>query len=125
MFGKDQPHPKTWPESLAYYVREMTDGGRDIVRFLMDVMQNGINDAKPCHRLEATQQLLDYRYHKDLADYVRETTDDGRLIVRFLLDVIQHKIDDVRPRDRVQARKLINQIFNGETWIPIPVPPED
>ena len=123
MFDADQS--KTQPKHISEIVQEMTDGGRDIVRFLIDATDGTIDDFEPCHRLDATVQLLDYRYHKDLAEFVREKTDDGRLIVRFLLDVIQLKIDDVSERDRVQARQLLNRIFNGKTWIPLPCPPEE
>ena len=123
MFDEDQS--RTQPKHISETIREMTDGGRDIVRFFVDAVLGKMEGAKPCHRLDATVQLLDYRYHKDLAEFVREKTDDGRLIVRFLLDVIQLKIDDVSERDRVQARQLLNRIFNGKTWIPLPCPPEE
>ena len=123
MFDKDQSPPKSEPTPIAEIVREMTDGGRDIVRFLVDATEGRFDDFEPGHRLDAVEQLLDSGGRQGLADFVREKTDDGRLIVRFLLDVIQYKIDEVKPRDRVQARRLINLIFNGETWIPIPVPP--
>ncbi len=44
--------------SLADIVREETDGGRLVVRFLVDAMQGQLEDAKPCHRLDAARQLL-------------------------------------------------------------------
>ena len=44
--------------SLAHVVREETDGGRLVVRFLVDAMQGQLEDAKPCHRLDAARQLL-------------------------------------------------------------------
>ena len=123
MFDKGQPHPK--PKSLAEIVCEETDHGRDIVRFLMDAMQGKDDDFEPCHRLDATEQLLDLGGDQVLVDFAREKTDDGRLIVRFLLDVVQYKIEDVTERDRVKARQFLNQVFNGKTWIPLPVPPEE
>ena len=125
MFDKDRPNPKTGPTPIADVVHEMTDGGRDIVRVLVDATEGRFADFEPGHRLDATGQLLDFCGHDELVDFVREKTDDGRLIVRFLLDVIQYKVDGVKPRDRVQARQQIKRIFNGETWIPIPVPPEE
>ena len=124
MFDKDC-HPKSAPTPIADIVRDMTDGGRDVVRVLVDATEGRFADFEPGHRLDAAGQLLEVGCREDLAGFVREKTDDGRVIVRFLLDVIQYKIDDVMSRDRVQARQLINRIFNGETWIPIPVPPED
>ena len=123
MFDKGQPQPQPQPKSLAEIVREETDDGRLIVRVLMDIMQDKNGDAEPCCRLDATEQLLDFGDQWDLAEFILERTDDGRLIVCFLLDVMQLKIDAVAPRDRVQARQLLNRIFNGETWIPLPVPP--
>ena len=125
MFDKDQPQPKTEPKHISEIVHEMTDGGRDIVRFLVDATQGKIDDFEPCHRLDATEQLLDLGAHQDLVDIARGATDDGRLIVRFLLDVVQRKIDDVSQRDRVQARQILNGIFNGESWISLPGPRED
>ena len=44
--------------SLADIVRKETDSGRLIVRFLMSAMQGDLQDAKPCHRLDAARQLL-------------------------------------------------------------------
>ncbi len=44
--------------SLADIVRKETDGGRLVVRFLMSAMQGDLQDAKPCHRLDAARQLL-------------------------------------------------------------------
>ena len=121
MFDKGQPQPQ--PKSLAEIVREETDNGRDIVRFLVDALEGKMVDAKPCHRLGAAEQLLDFGDQWDLAEFILERTDDSRLIVCFLLDVMQLKIDGVAPRDQGRARQLLNRIFNGETWIPLPVPP--
>ena len=44
--------------SLADIARDETDGGRLIVRFLVDAMQGQLEDAKPCHKLDAARQLL-------------------------------------------------------------------
>ena len=120
----DKGRPKSENKSLAEIVREMTDDGSLIVRFLVDLMQDKGGDAKPCHRLEATEQLLDFGFSWNLADFILEKTDDGRLIVRFLMDVLRGKIDDVTDRDRVVARQFLSQVFNGKTWITLPTPPE-
>lgn len=45
-------------QPLADIVREETDDGRLIVRFLIDLMQGGLENARPCHRLDAARQLL-------------------------------------------------------------------
>ena len=46
------------PPSLADIVREETDDGRLIVRFLLNLMQGNLENAKPCHLLDAARQLL-------------------------------------------------------------------
>ena len=51
------------PPSLADIVREETDDGRLIVRFLIDVMQGLLEQSKPCHRLDAARQLLTLGFH--------------------------------------------------------------
>ena len=49
--------------SLAEIVREETEDGRLIVRFLIDVMEGLLEDSKPCHRLDAARQLLTLGFH--------------------------------------------------------------
>ena len=49
--------------SLAEIVREETEDGRLIVRFLIDVMEGLLEDSKPCHRLAAARQLLTLGFH--------------------------------------------------------------
>ena len=44
--------------SLADIARDETDGGRLVVRFLVDAMRGQLEDAKPCHQLDAARQLL-------------------------------------------------------------------
>ena len=51
-------NPEAQPPSLAEIVREETDDGRLIVRFLIDVMQGLLEQSKPCHQLAAARQLL-------------------------------------------------------------------
>ena len=51
------------PPSVADIVREETDDGRLIVRFLLDVMQGLLEHSKPCHRLDAARQLLTLGFH--------------------------------------------------------------
>lgn len=62
---------------------------------------------------------------KSLAEIVREETDDGRVIVRCLIEIMQDKSDEATPRVREEARQLLNDIFNGKTWITLPTPPEE
>ena len=51
-------NPEAQPPSLADIVREETEDGRLIVRFLIDVMQGLLEQSKPCHQLDAARQLL-------------------------------------------------------------------
>ena len=57
-------NPEAQPPSLADIVREETDDGRVIVRFLIDVMQGQLEHSKPCHRLDAARQLLNLGFHQ-------------------------------------------------------------
>ena len=50
-------------QPLADIVREETDDGRLIVRFLIDVMQGNLEHSKPCHQLDAARQLLNLGFH--------------------------------------------------------------
>ena len=52
-------NPEATTPSLAEIVREETDDGRLIIRFLIHVMQGLLEQSKPCHRLDAARQLLD------------------------------------------------------------------
>ena len=56
-------NPEAQPPSLADIVREETEDGRLIVRFLIDVMQGLLEQSKPCHRLDAARQLLNLGFH--------------------------------------------------------------
>ena len=123
MFSADDPQLEY--QSLVEYVREITDGGRDIVRFFIEAMQGENDDAMPCHRLDAVEQLLDCGSHPGLADFVREKTDDGRLIVRVLMVLMQGRFEGGSQRDRDEARQMLCDIFEGRTWIPLAGPPEE
>ena len=50
-------------QTLADIVREETEDGRLIVRFLIDVMQGQLENSKPCHQLDAARQLLNLGFH--------------------------------------------------------------
>ena len=56
-------NPEAPTPSLADIVREETEDGRLIVRFLIDVMQGLLEQSKPCHRLDAARQLLNLGFH--------------------------------------------------------------
>ena len=57
-------NPEATTPSLADIVREETEDGRVIVRFLIDVMQGQLEHSKPCHRLDAARQLLNLGFHQ-------------------------------------------------------------
>ena len=52
---EEQPH-------ISDIIREETDHGRTVVRFLVSAMQGEIDDFQPCHRLDATRQLIKFGY---------------------------------------------------------------
>ena len=57
-------NPEATTPSLADIVREETDDGRLIVRFLIDVMQGLLEHSKPCHQLDAARQLLNLGFQQ-------------------------------------------------------------
>ena len=63
MFAQPE-NQESQPPSLADIVREETEGGRVIVRFLIDVMQGNLQNSKPCHQLDAARQLLNLGFHQ-------------------------------------------------------------
>ena len=52
--------PNAFQRRLRQHVREETGDGRDIVLFLVDVMEGAITGFKPHHRLEAARELASY-----------------------------------------------------------------
>ena len=121
------------PLTLAEIVREETDNGREIIRFLLDVMRNRFEDVKMCHRVQAAVQLAKLgskeaeaflkaasrskngrapsrapaqsRQNDELADIIKQETSNGRDIVRFLVDVMQGNLDGFKPCHRIAAAK--------------------
>ena len=131
-----------YPKSLADIIREETDDGRLVVRFLIDVMQGKVDDSKPCHRLDAARQLLNLgfndahsviqsvsqsagvrapspaptnsRINQELADIIKLETSDGKIAVRFLVDVMQGNLQDFKPHHRLAAAKeLLRRGFDN------------
>ena len=130
------------PIPLADIIREETDDGRLVVRFLIDIMKGEIDDSKPCHRLDAARQLLNLGFHgaqaviqsapqstngrapsraasvssfdQGIADVIKLETSDGRDAVRFLVDVMQGNLDDFKPHHRIAAAKeLLRRGFDS------------
>ena len=141
MFATEQQTEEN-PKPLADIIREETDDGRLVVRFLIDVMQGKVDDSKPCHRLDAARQLLNLgfigaqsviqsasqsvslrapsstpvnsRFDQGIADIIKLETSDGRDAVRFLVDVMQGNLDDFKPHHRLSAAKeLLRRGFDN------------
>ena len=49
-------------EGISDIIREETNNGRAVVKFLISAMQDEINDFKPCHRLDAARQLIKFGF---------------------------------------------------------------
>ena len=130
------------PPTLAEIVREKTDNGREIIRFLLDVMRNRFEDVKMCHRVQAAVQLAKLGSKEaeaflkaasrskngrapspapaqsprndELADIIKLETSDGRDAVRFLVDVMQGNLGDFKPHHRIAAAKeLLRRGFDS------------
>ena len=141
MFASEPQNDEN-PKPLADIVREETNDGRLVVRFLIEVMQGQIDDSKPCHRLDAARQLLNLgfsdahaviqsvsqsasvrapsraptnsRINQELADIIKLETSDGRDAVRFLVDVMQGNLGDFKPHHRIAAAKeLLRRGFDN------------
>ena len=141
MFATEQ-QTEEYPKPLANIIREETDDGRLVVRFLIDVMQGKVDDSKPCHRLDAARQLLNLGFHgaqaviqsvpqstngrapsraasvssfeQGIADIIKLETSDGRDAVRFLVDVMQGNLNDFKPCHRLAAAKeLLRRGFDS------------
>ena len=122
---------------IPEFIRDNTDDGRDIVTFLIEAMNGGIDGYKLGHWLTAARLLVIYG-HDDapgfiadnatprmetrdkqsltidpaLARLIRIKTDDGRDICRFLIDVMQGRGEDISPGHRVSAAKeLLSRAF--------------
>ena len=133
---------------LPQFIRDNTDDGRNIVRFLIDVMEGSIDGAKLSRRLTAARLLVIYQ-HADASDFIadnspesewgenvratippaltrliRANTDDGRALCLFLIDVMEGRIRDANAGHRVYAAKeLLNRAFGKAPSRPLPKPP--
>ena len=125
--------------SIATFIRDKTDDGRNIVRFLIDVMDGDLEGCTLSHRLAAARLLTIYG-HNDAPDFIadntpdqpeiesgrkswieldpgiraliRERTDNGRVNLLFLIDVVEGRIEGIHVGHRVSvARELLNRAF--------------
>ena len=58
------PRPTKFDTELARVIREDTDDGRSIARFLVNVMEGELRTFKPHHRMSAARELLDRGFGK-------------------------------------------------------------
>ena len=121
--------------TLSQIIKLRTDNGRDIVDFLVDVMQDRFKDFRICHRLQAARLLATYgnedapnfiadntsdtptarrngpratrktKFDTELARVIREDTDDGRSIARFLVNVMEGELRTFKPHNRISAAR--------------------
>ena len=121
--------------TLSQIIKLRTGNGRDIVDFLVDVMQDRFKDFRICHRLQAARLLATYgnedapnfiadntsdtptarrngskatrqtKFDTELARVIREDTDDGRSIARFLVNVMEGELRTFRPHHRMAAAR--------------------
>ena len=125
--------------SIATFIKDNTDDGRNIVRFLIDVMNGDIHGCTLSHRLAAARLLTVYG-QDDAPDFIADNTpdraesesgrriwleidpglrtlikartDDGRVICMFLIDVMEGRIEGIHVGHRVSAaRELLNRAF--------------
>ena len=125
--------------TIATFIKDNTDDGRNIVRFLIDVMNGDIEGCTLSHRLTAARLLTVYG-QDDAPDFIaantpdkpetesgrkiwleidpglrtliKARTDDGRVICMFLIDVMEGRIEGLHAGHRVTAaRELLNRAF--------------
>ena len=121
--------------TLSQIIKLRTDSGRDIVDFLVDVMQDRFSDFSICHRLQAARLLTTYgnedapnfiadntsdtptarrngskatrqtKFDTELARVIREDTEEGRSIARFLVNVMEGELRTFKPHNRISAAR--------------------
>ena len=105
-----KPQPK---DELAEIIKEKTDGGRDIVQFLIEAMQGKLEDFKPRHRLAASDRLITRGFDNAPGHTVVACEhDDPYNAEDDPFDFENYTIDDYT-RDRDGERALFH-IFGGE-----------
>ena len=103
------PAPTGDAPSFADIVREQTQGGRLIIQFLVDAMTGNLPNFKPCHRIDASGQLIKLQA-SPFAHIVLEYTDGGRLIAQFLLEAMAGQLPDFEDCHQIAAERLLAKI---------------
>ena len=125
--------------SIATFIRDNTDDGRNIVRFLIAVMNGDIEGCTLSQQLAAARLLTIYgqddaddfiaentpdrdetkngrrmwlEIDEGLRNLIKARTDDGRVICMFLIDVMEGKYEGTQVGHRVSAaRELLSRAF--------------
>ena len=95
--------------SFADIVREQTQGGRTIIRFFVDAMTGDLPNFKPCHRIDASGQLIKLQA-STFAHIVLEYTDGGRLITQFLHEAMTGRLPDFEDCHQMAAGRLLAKV---------------
>ena len=95
--------------SFADIVREQTQGGRTIIRFFVDAMTGNLPNFKPCHRIDASAQLIKLQA-SPFAHIVLEYTDGGRLITQFLHEAMTGQLPDFEDCHQMAAGRLLAKV---------------
>ena len=103
------PAPTGAAPSFADIVREQTQGGRLIIQFLVNAMTGNLSNFKPCHRIDASGQLIKLQA-SPFAHIVLEYTDGGRLIAQFLLEAMAGQLPDFEDCHQIAAERLLAKI---------------
>ena len=94
--------------SIATIIKDNTDDGRNIVRFLIDVMDDNIDDATLSHRLTAARLLTVYG-QADAPDFIEDNTpekDDTNNGRKIWLEIDEGLRNPHQGQDRRRARHL-------------------
>ena len=135
--------------TLSEYILEETDGGIDMARLLIDVMNGFIRGVTISHKLTAARLLTIYGFQDardfiddntlppsdegrhwvisdpELSRLIRARTNDGQEMCQFLIDVMWGRVERTRVGHRVSAaRELLNRAFGRNQGIPLPYPPQ-
>ena len=106
------PAPTGAAPSFADIVREQTQGGRLIIHFLVNAMTADTPSFKPCHRVDATAQLIKLQAHDSpFAHIVHEMTDGGNLITQFLIQAITGQLPHFQDCHKMAAQRLLAKLY--------------
>ena len=95
--------------SFADVVREQTQGGRTVIRFFVDAMIGDLPKFKPCHRIDASAQLIKLQA-SPFVHIVLEYTDGGRLISQFLHEAMTGQLPGFEDCHQMAAGRLLAKV---------------